>query len=164
MSLEKACARGDLKAVEGLLTTGVKVTFVAFRNAVQAQTASETKRKRAICERLLAAGADPNTPAPAGHASIMDVAAAGASPEILRLLIDAGGRVDAGGLVHTAVGWNRPDNVRLLLAAGADPNVPLAGLRLDPSDVIAGMTALEYARHLKHRKCVAVLLAHDSLA
>lgn len=159
-TLERACEKADVTAVERHLATGVTVTFAAFRNAVWSRTASEAKRKRAICERLLAAGADPNMPPPAGHAPIMDVAAGGASADVLQTLIAAGGRVDVGCLVHTAVGWNRPDNIRVLLSAGADPNVPLTGLRLDPADPIAGMTAVQYARHLRRTKCVAVLTEH----
>jgi hypothetical protein len=149
-----------VKAVEEHRASGAAVTFAAFRNALQTRTKGEAKKKRPICERLLAAGADPNLPAPAGHASIMDVAAGSASPEILQLLIDAGGRVDVECPVHTAVGWNQPDNVRVLLVAGANPNVPLTGARLEPDEPIAGMTALEYARHLRHKKCVEVLNSH----
>lgn len=157
MSLERACYKGDVKAVEEHLAAGAEVTFVAFLNAVSTQSPGEARKKLAVCQHLLAAGADPNPPPTPGYTTLMDVAAGGASAGILQLLIAAGGRVDVGSLVHTAVGWNRPDNIRILLAAGADPNVPLTGDRLVPTDAIAGMTALEYAKHLKHKKCVAAL-------
>jgi hypothetical protein len=157
MSLEKACYKADVDAARAVLAGGAPVTFEALQNAVSFGTKGEAKRRQVIVRLLLDAGADPNMPAPPGLASIMNVAAGSVSADILQMLIAAGGRVKSGCLLHAAVGWNQPENIRLLLAAGADPNEPLTGERLEPTEPIVGMTPLQYARHLKHKKCVAAL-------
>lgn len=157
ISLEKACYQADVDAVRTRLAEGAPVTFDALCNTVNSEIKREAKKRQTICKLLLDAGADPNMPAPAHRASIMHVAAGGVSSDILRMLIEAGGRVDGRCLVHAAVGWDRPDNIRLLLAAGANPDEPLVAPALSPTEPIAGMTALQYAQYLRHKKCVAVL-------
>lgn len=156
-TLEGACYKADATAVRELLAGGAAVTFEALRNAVSFHSRGESKKRQEICKLLLEAGADPNIQPLAGNASVMNVSACSVSPDILLMLIASGGRVNGGCLLHAAVGWDRPDNIRVLLAAGADPNEPLSGERLDPNEPVAGMTPLQYAQHLKHRKCVAAL-------
>ncbi|MCU0702519.1 MAG: ankyrin repeat domain-containing protein [Fimbriiglobus sp.] len=155
--LEVACYKAEVKKVRDLLTAGAAVTFDALRNTVNFHSKGEAKKRLEILKLLLDAGADPNTPPEDEGASVLQVAAASESTEILRMLIAAGGRVDTGCLVHAAIDWNHPENIRVLVAAGADPNEPLTSTTLPPDSPELGMTPLQYARHLKHRKCVAVL-------
>lgn len=83
--------------------------------------------------RLLASGADPNDSS-SGEAVLWKAAGSG-NVTILRLLLDAGAKVDAGfesghTALVSAVLMNHVNAVRLLLVAGASPSVKPDGFPL----------------------------------
>lgn len=157
MDFEKACYDGNVAAAKRFLDNGSPISFECLADAVSTQIKSEAAKKIPLCKLLYAAGADPNMKRPEGHASILEVAAVSYSPEILRLTIAAGANVIKGCPLHAAVSGDRPENIQILLDAGADPSVGLTNDHLDEQEVIFGMTALEYAKHIRHKKCVSIL-------
>lgn len=83
----------------------------------------QTQDKRAV-QRALTLGADPNFKDGAGDSAVNTLAGA-KDPEWLRLMLDAGGNPNAIGrrgqpALFAAIGEDRWDNVRLLIARGAD--------------------------------------------
>ncbi len=154
MNLEKACYRGELGLTKAAIDAGAEVTFEAFQNAVNNGNKSEAAKKLPIVKLLIDAGADPNLERPDGHASILEVASESFSSDILQLVLDAGADVSKGCPLHSAVSGDRPENIRILLAAGADASVGLTSDYPDELDEMLGMSPIEYAKHLGHKKCV----------
>jgi len=114
-------------------------------------------------EELLAAGADPNYPDPAGFPSLIAVLSSGRPDlhDILRLLIERGADVDQRGLndwtaLHYAVNQRDLDGVMILLENGADPGVKT---RIDDCT-----SPLEDAERMGFTKAVELLRQRPSAA
>ncbi|MDR1377220.1 MAG: ankyrin repeat domain-containing protein [Synergistaceae bacterium] len=133
-----AIRRGSLEMVETLLTAGADVNArtkngkTPLNGCVLIMLRNPEERLR-IVRKLLDAGADPNIPTQDGTTPLMKAsnAAAQASDEsvfsLMKVLLDAGADVtpkDSGGMtaLHWWAGSGKPQVVRLLLEAGADPN------------------------------------------
>ena len=157
MDFELACYRGDLVAAKAALDRGESITFLCLLHAVNTRDKPTAKKKLPLCQLLLQHGANPNMSPAEGYSWILDVAAASFSPEILRLVLEAGADVTVGYPIHSAVSGNRDQNIPILLAAGADPNKVFGPDNPDSGGRLLGMTALEYAKHLRHRKCAEQL-------
>jgi ankyrin repeat protein len=101
---------------------------------------------------LIAAGADVDA-APKEGITALHVAASGSHPETIALLVEAGSKMNPSNHtrgrtpLHEAVLSGRQENVRLLLAAGADPTI------VDKSS----LAPLHYAEHWGHEACAKLL-------
>lgn len=137
-----ASENGDLDSVKALLAAGAKVNAplhavdedMKVREGDTALMAcGSTTGKASIVKALVAAGADVNQKALNGKTAVMQAVAA-ENVEVLRALVDAKADVkvrmpppeDMDALT-IAVGKRRADLVKLLLEAGADPEVKLDG-------------------------------------
>lgn len=125
--LADAVARGDADALRAGLS-GIHADTPGSDGSSLLQLAVAAGRADVVTV-LLDAGADPNRQAPAGG-SALHVAAFGDDPALLQLLLARGGDPDlrnsATGetpLVRAILGGGR-EQVRILLAAGADPGAP----------------------------------------
>jgi ankyrin repeat protein len=137
-----ASENGDLDSVKALLAAGAKVGAplraidedMKVRDGDTALMAcGSAGGKASVVRALLAAGADVNAKAKNGKTAVMQAAAA-ENVEVLRALLEAKADVKARmpppedmDALTIAVGKRRADIVRLLLEAGADPDVKLDG-------------------------------------
>ena len=151
--LEKATFNSDVDLVQSLIQSGSVITYGALQNSVMAETKSEARKREQICQILFEAGADPNMPRPEGNAHILDLAAGSVSQKILEMTLNAGAKIDEGWPLHAAVEEDRLDNLKILLAAGADPKKGLSSDYPDELDDMLGMTPLEYAVRIGSKKC-----------
>jgi ankyrin repeat protein/cell wall assembly regulator SMI1 len=125
------------------------LTFTPLQESVQDRTAAHLELTRS----LIAAGAHVNS---GKFVSVLMTACRSGSPEIVEALLQAGADINAvwprGTALTAAVEANRPDNVSVLLANGADPALRTPAVAKHP-----GLTPLELAKKLKHRKVIALL-------
>ena len=74
------------------------------------------------CRRLVEEGVDPDAPMSYPIHSPLESAVAMGHPDVVRLLVAAGANPNGGEALRLAAMTVRPEIVRLLLEAGADPN------------------------------------------
>jgi len=126
-ALHWAVERDDLDMADALIRAGARVAARTREGVLPLQLAA-INGSAPMIDRLLKAGAEPDTPlTPAGDTAVMMAARTGASAAI-RLLVEAGANVNAretwGGT--TALMWavseGHLEAAKLLLAAGADVN------------------------------------------
>jgi cell wall assembly regulator SMI1/ankyrin repeat protein len=150
-----AAYEGRLDLVRQLLGAGADVNARTPSGVTALECAGwggKTSAHAKVMREQIAAGAKP-------AAESLTAAARRGSPEMVRLLIDAGANVHEisrwGTTLHLAVDENRADTVTALLEAGADPAFRL------PADAkeYGGTTALELARKKKLKKILALLEA-----
>jgi cell wall assembly regulator SMI1/ankyrin repeat protein len=150
-----AAIEGHLPLVKRLLAAGANPNHFDLErpwvNVLTKAAIAESDGPRGIVEALLAAGAKPTGSTLAS--------AADSSLAVVKMLIAAGGDIHADGNfgtpLHVAAAENLPDNVRLLLAEGADVNFRLpANHKNYPKE-----TALDRARKEKARKVIPILEA-----
>ncbi len=154
-ALRLAAYRGHTGIARILLDAGADPNaenvfgFTPLQEAVRERTADHLELTRALIE----AGANVSS---GRFFSVLMIACRGGSPAIVETLLEAGAEVNAvlprGTALSEAVEHNRPDNVAVLLARGADP-----ALRTPAGAKHAGLTPLELARKLRHRKVIALL-------
>ncbi len=123
--LADAVARGDADTLRAGLAGGVHPDTPGSDGSSLLQLAVAAGRADVV-EVLLDAGADPDRQAPGGGSAV-HVAAFGDDPALLKLLLDRGANPDQPNrvtgetpLVRAILGGGR-EQVRMLLAAGADP-------------------------------------------
>ena len=176
-----ACWRGDLPSIEAAVAAGARVTgeeqacavtsrpspTAVHRPAVLPLAAAVAWKHYAVVVWLLANGADPN------GEDVLYRAARWSTAGILQVLIDAGGDVNlavsgAPPLVW-AVGDNREDNVRVLLAqpclacsVTCDGETPEQYARESGSPDIADLIAAEVSGSV-HRHLVWVPMCGSAL-
>ena len=143
----------DLDLLERLLRAGADADAADDHGVTPLERAAENASAAAV-EKLLAAGADAGARQTSGLTPLMTAARTG-SVAVVRALVRAGADVDA---VVTATGatalmWAvsepHPENVRLLLAAGADPR----------ASTRKGFTPLMYAARNGDVPTAAALIA-----
>lgn len=122
----------DLELTQMLLRAGADARR-ANRYGVTPLQLAAVNGSVAAATALIEAGADPNVVLPEGETILMTAARTG-QPDLLRLLIDRGARVEAREKWYgeTALIWavaeNHPDATKVLLERGADVNVRSAAL------------------------------------
>src|SRR5262245_14904056 len=143
----------DLDSVELLVRAGANVKSVN-RYGVAPLSLAITNGNSAMVDRLLQAGADPNTTLPGGETALMTAARVGKLPTV-KALIARGATVDAKDEKHgqTALMWAAAEGhapvVEMLVELGADYKARLA---------TSGMTPLLFAVREGHGDVVRVLL------
>ena len=136
LALAQAIERDDAVGIRQAIDRGASVNGRG-RGGITPLLYAMSQQKIAAMKALVAAGADPLADAPGLMESPLGTAAASSNPALLRALLDAGcdpATVSerAAPLLILSIDAGRPDNVRLLIEAGAD---------IDTSDV-AGNSAL----------------------
>ena len=134
--LATACSKGDLVSAQAAVADGASVNekgaVSGWRSAAPLEAATFSGRRDAVAW-LLSLNADPNAP------SVMCYGVTYSSPEVLQLLIDAGGDVnrESGGFtpLFKAALHDKRDHARLLLALPS----------LDLTVTSAGKTAEQFA-------------------
>jgi ankyrin repeat protein len=142
MPLFLASENGDLDSVKALLAAGAKVDaplravdedMKARDGDTALMACGSPTGKASVVKALLGAGADVNAKAKNGKTSVMQAVAA-ENLDVLRALLEAKADVTARmpppedmDALTIAVGKRRGDIVKLLLDAGADPEVKLDG-------------------------------------
>jgi cell wall assembly regulator SMI1 len=155
-ALMSAAEGGHADIVEVLLAAGADVNQEGKNVTPLAAAVSEgTKAHLQIVQKLLAARADVNY---GKFSTVLMRASRDSSTEVVKALLDAGAAVNTitrlGSALTMAVQENRPENVALLLQAGADAHVRFPA---DADEQIAGKTPLEYAAAKKAKKILALL-------
>ncbi len=146
ISLHEAAALGDLARLEHRLQDDVDLVRSPTGDGFFAQHLAAFFARSAALDLLLRCGADPNAKTRNEMALYpLNSAVAGGNLDCVRLLLDAGARVDApagGGFtaLMSAAGHGNEKMVDLLLARGAHP-----GRKCDK-----GLTAADYARQRDH--------------
>ncbi|HEY1186106.1 MAG TPA: ankyrin repeat domain-containing protein [Gemmata sp.] len=146
-----AGADPNLQAAPPLCDTALSVAASCEEKPPQGRKPKRTDPDPvAVVRELLTAGAKPNVWA-------LESAVSCGQAEIARLFLAAGVDVNGKGPggttpLHQAVGGNKPELVAVLMAAGADPNIPFPN---DHGD-FPGLTCLDVAR--KRRKKLVPLL------
>jgi ankyrin repeat protein len=166
--LHLACGQGRREVVPLLLAAGADVNaqtrdagFTPLHSAVKAQSKS-------VVAALLAAGANPGTPSADGD-TVLHVAAAVGNLAVMRLLLKAVVACEGTSIIdvaasgmtalHRAVEKGHTRCLKVLLAAGADPNkLYEAGAVGEQGESLQGATALHRAVQLE-RHAAAPLLA-----
>ena len=170
-ALHWAVHRDDVELVALLIDAGAAVTMTN-RYGVQPLSLAAVNGNAAILERLLDAGADPNTSLPGRETALMTVARTG-TPDAVRVLVAHGADVNARDEVHgqTALMWaaargNAPA-IHVLAEVGADIHARtervegggFGGYRsLFASPPPTGFTPLLFAVRGGHLDAVIVLL------
>jgi len=154
-ALQLACYRCHYEIAKMLIDAGADLNAESSTNvsplgeAVRDRTANHLKLTR----RLIQAGADVNA---SKTTPILTRAARGGSPEIVTAVIEAGAEINAvrrrGTALTMAIEENRPENVAVLLAHGADVT-----LRTPVDAKYPNLTAMELATKLKLTKIVKLL-------
>ena len=149
-----ASAKGDMKAIDGLLVQGVNINAVGEFGETPLFWALYARNKAGF-QKLLESGADPNAKDENGD-GVMHLAAANEDPEYLRLALANRGDPnlrDKRGVFPTpifrAIQPVRNDNLKLLIAGGANMNYHMP---------ISGETPLIAAADLNHYDKVYILI------
>jgi ankyrin repeat protein len=124
-ALGRAVEQGDVAAVRRLLSSGADVNGPLDRGATTPLVAAARRRQAEMAGVLLSAGADPFGVTSFDEDALSAAVNAGAD-DVLSLLVDAGHRARAERSRYrramvAAAGSGRVKPLRLLLAAGADP-------------------------------------------
>ncbi|MBA4077817.1 MAG: hypothetical protein C0508_22505 [Cyanobacteria bacterium PR.023] len=156
VSLVKAAVAGDVGQVAMLATRGANVNAIGSNGATPLFWALNARSHNGV-EALLHAGADPNLLTTKIGYSPMYFVAMGDDSELLRLLLRFGGNPNHPGQgaiedrpLTQAAAKGRIENLRLLLAAGADVNAH------DSYDETAVTNAIGLAKF----EAVAFMLEH----
>jgi cell wall assembly regulator SMI1/ankyrin repeat protein len=150
-----AADRGRLDLLTLLLAAGADVHAKSAHGSSALSNAAgggKTSAYERVVSRLLKAGAKPD-------AEALVAASRNGSPEVVRMLVEAGADVNEvsrwGTALHLAVDEKRVDTVEALLAAGADPTLTL------PQDrrTYPGISPLDLARASKFKRLITILEA-----
>jgi len=126
-ALHWAVQADDLELADFLIRSGAKVSIATVAGATPLQVAA-LNGSAALIGRLIAAGADPNTPLTRSGDTALMIASRTGKVDAVRVLLDRGAKVNAqetwGGT--TALMWavseKHPDVAKLLIERGADVN------------------------------------------
>ena len=148
-----ASAGGEVAEVERLLASGADVNGSLEGGLDSPLIAAIQGRHVEVVRVLLSAGADPVAVACSGADALTFFAAAG-NDEVFALLMNAARRARVGrsryrGAMAAAAGRGRTKALRMLLAAGADP---------DRGDDNSGWSPLHFAASAGHIEAVRLLL------
>lgn len=166
-SLIIAASIGWLEGVKLLLQAGADVNARDKDGCTPLMEAvkDRTKERLEIVKLLIKAGADVNAVMTNRAIDVLVSAARDSSPAVLEQLLKAGANVNSCPIMGTglivAVEENRPDNVEVLLAHGADASMRIAA---DSGYDFRGLTALEFAKAKKLKKIVALLEGGGKIA
>jgi cell wall assembly regulator SMI1/ankyrin repeat protein len=157
-ALIKAATEGHKETVAVLLAAGADVNQAAKQSTPLGEAVIErTKAHEEIVGMLLAAGADVNF---GKFSTVLMRASRNSSPSVVKALIQKRASVNTvtrlGTALTMAIRENRPENVAVLLEAGADANVRFP---TDADGDVAGKTPLEIAKEKKAKKIIALLEA-----
>ena len=135
LALLLAAQESSLPGIDLALKNGVDVNATLDGEPVLVEAVRASATATAV-RRLLQAGADPNRAGRTGVTPLM-AAAMGGRVDVLELLLEAGAGIEAqqrseghdrGTALLFAVRWDRVENVRCLLKAGAKANAPVWGI------------------------------------
>lgn len=164
-ALIKACEHRSILRVKLLLNRGADPNLQKDSVVVPLRRAAGTRSTASveIARLLLSAGANPNFVSVSKHgvpvASLLMVAAKAGNREVVRLLLDAGARVNdvhsfGTSLTEAAEGGD-VETARMLLEAGADRQLRVPATPANSES--GGKSALEIARSKQARAVVALL-------
>jgi ankyrin repeat protein len=149
-----AVIRGDVEAVKALLSDSenVDINWTAGGRGSSALSTAAASNQIAIAQLLLDRGADPNI-ASQWNETPLQAAAYHGNTEILKLLIDAGARLDTAETQYgftalaSAARNGHMDAIKLLLDAGADRSLRIKD----------GRTAKQLAEQYNHLNAAQLL-------
>src|SRR5262249_29158953 len=127
-ALHWAAKKGDLEIVQMLLYAGANVKAATRLGSYMPLFMAAEGGYSQVIDALLKAGADPKTTAVTGITPLMMAALSGDAVSVKRLLdggADANAKETERGqtALSFAAAFNRPDAIKALLAAGANPNL-----------------------------------------